>query len=204
MNPFTKLASLSFSGFLASQFLSKEKTAQSTDRIQETVRNAICILYPNGPTGAKGLVSFQQDNFSAPTKIVANVFNLKPNSLHGFHIHEFGDMTDGCTSAGGHFNPAGKTHGGPLDTERHAGDLGNLKTDPHGNAYLAMIDNQVKLFGSESVIGRSVVVHEREDDLGKGSSPDSKLTGNSGPRVACGVIGLSKEFKNIVPKENAA
>jgi Cu-Zn family superoxide dismutase len=46
-------------------------------------------------------------------------------------------------------------------------------------------------------LGRSCVIHAKEDDLGKGNDEQSKLTGNSGGRVACGVIGLSKEFKNF-------
>ena len=122
---------------------------------------------------------------------------LKPNSLHGFHIHEFGDLTEGCKTAGGHYNPKGKSHGGPLDTERHVGDLGNLKTDERGNTFLALNDTQIKLFGEESVVGRSCVVHEDTDDLGRGGFPDSKTTGHAGARVACGIIGLTNEFKNI-------
>lgn len=123
---------------------------------------------------------------------------LKPNSSHGFHIHEFGDLTDGCTTAGPHYNPFNKKHGGPFDGERHVGDLGNLQSDEKGVAYLSTTDNMIKLFGDESVVGRSCVVHADKDDLGKGGFNDSLTTGHSGARVACGVIGLTAEFKNIV------
>ena len=84
-----------------------------------------------------------------------------------------------------------------MDTERHVGDLGNLKTDERGNTFLALNDTQIKLFGEESVVGRSCVVHEDTDDLGRGGFPDSKTTGHAGARVACGIIGLTNEFKNI-------
>ncbi|KRX07326.1 Superoxide dismutase, copper/zinc binding domain [Pseudocohnilembus persalinus] len=172
------------------------KNVQQDSR-SSTTRNAICILYPDGNSGVKGIVSFQQDNATSPTKITANVRGLKPNSLHGFHIHQYGDLTEGCTSAGPHYNPENKTHGGPLDKERHVGDLGNLKTDEKGNAYVAMSDKFISLFGEYSVVGRSCVVHAGEDDLGKGGHELSKTTGNSGGRVACGTIGLAKEFKNL-------
>ena len=52
----------------------------------------------------------------------------------------------------------------------------------------------IKLFGDESVVGRSCVVHADKDDLGKGGFSDSLTTGHSGARVACGVIGLTAEF----------
>jgi Cu-Zn family superoxide dismutase len=87
-----------------------------------------------------------------------------------------------------------------MDSERHVGDLGNLKTDEKGNAYLATTDTQIKLFGEDSVVGRSCVVHAGEDDLGRGGHKDSSTTGNSGARVACGVIALSADFKNLPPK----
>ncbi len=102
-----------------------------------TPLSALCILYPDGNSKVHGLVSFHQENYTAPTKISAVVENLKPNSLHGFHIHEFGDLTQGCTTAGPHYNPFSKTHGHPLVEERHVGDLGNIKTDEWGKGYYA-------------------------------------------------------------------
>ena len=175
------------------------KSAGATDDNLTTTRNAICILYPDNDSGVHGIVSFQQQNITSPCKVVAHVRGLKPNSLHGFHIHEFGDLTEGCKTAGPHFNPFGKNHGGPLDKERHVGDLGNLKTDEKGVAYLAMSDHLIKLFGDNSILGRSCVVHELEDDYGRGGHADSLTTGHSGPRLACGVIGLSSTFKNLAP-----
>lgn len=89
-------------------------------------------------------------------------------------------------------NPHGKEHGDQKDTERHVGDLGNIKTDANGNATGSLQDKFIKLIGAESVIGRTVVVHGGTDDLGKGGHPESKKTGNAGPRPACGVIGIAE------------
>ena len=72
------------------------------------------------------------------------------------------------------------------------GDLGNFKTDGQGNANGSVQDNQVKLIGQQSVIGRTVVVHAGTDDLGKGGNEESKKTGNAGGRPACGVIGIAQ------------
>jgi Cu-Zn family superoxide dismutase len=91
---------------------------------------------------------------------------LKPGK-HGFHIHEFGNLSNACITAGAHYNPFGKTHGGPNDEERHVGDLGNIEADQNGNAKFELVDSLIKLTGKYSVIGRSVIVHEGEDDLGR-------------------------------------
>jgi Cu-Zn family superoxide dismutase len=78
------------------------------------------------------------------------------------------------------------SHGGPMDHMRHAGDLGNLEADVNGNATVDYTDPMLSMRGDYSIIGLSVVVHQKEDDL------KTQPTGNSGPRVACGVIGIMK------------
>ena len=113
---------------------------------------------------------------------------MKPGK-HGFHIHQFGNLEKGCTTAGPHYNPFKKTHGGPDAEERHVGDLGNVEADASGNATYNHEDHLVTLFGQYSVLGRSCVLHENVDDLGLGGHELSKTTGNAGGRIACGVIG---------------
>jgi Cu-Zn family superoxide dismutase len=121
---------------------------------------------------------------------------------HGFHIHEFGNLTKGCVTAGPHFNPFKQTHGGPGDEVRHVGDLGIKSFSSIGNieslnkvAVLDLTDHLVQLDGPTSVIGRSLVVHANVDDLGRTDHADSKTTGNAGGRLACGVIGVSGPFE---------
>ncbi|MFW8314572.1 superoxide dismutase family protein, partial [Klebsiella pneumoniae] len=87
---------------------------------------------------------------------------------HGFHVHEFGDNTNGCTSAGPHFNPCGKEHGAPCDENRHVGDLGNIEASGDGPTKVCISDKQISLFGANSILGRTIVVHADPDDLGKG------------------------------------
>jgi Cu-Zn family superoxide dismutase len=121
---------------------------------------------------------------------------------HGFHIHEKADFSNGCTSAGPHYNPHGKTHGGPKDEERHVGDLGNVVANDKGVAKGQIVDKLVKLDGEFSVIGRSFIIHQDEDDLGTGDNSEpgpppvngkcSKATGNAGARIACGEIKLDE------------
>jgi len=150
---------------------------------------AVAVL--RGDSNIKGTVTFEQASDSDPTVISWNITGHDANALRGFHIHQFGDNTNGCTSAGPHFNPYGKPHGAPTDTERHVGDLGNIQTDDQGNAFGLVTDPMIKLIGEESILGRTVVVHAGTDDLGKGGNEESLKTGNAGPRPACGVIGIA-------------
>jgi Cu-Zn family superoxide dismutase len=93
-----------------------------------------------------------------------------PNKKHGIHIHVFGDITEGCKTAGPHYNPFNKTHGGLESEERHVGDLGNISADYQGNGYLSIKSSKLSLFGEHSVVGRSVVVHANADDEGHGNN----------------------------------
>ena len=141
-----------------------------------------------------GYVKFIEDSHSNDIKIELNISGLKPNSLHGFHVHEAGDLTDKCTSMCAHFNPYGKTHGCPGSKERHVGDLGNIKTNGKGEAKYSFYDNVIKLRGTKcNIIGRGLIIHEDEDDCGQGDNAESLKTGNAGKRIACAVIGYSKD-----------
>ncbi|KAL9082273.1 MAG: hypothetical protein Q9159_006559 [Coniocarpon cinnabarinum] len=145
-----------------------------------------------GDSKVSGTVTFEQEAESSPTTISWNITGHDASAERGMHVHAFGDNTNGCTSAGPHFNPFQKGHGAPTDSDRHVGDLGNFMTDGQGNATGSVSDNQVKLIGQQSVIGRTIVVHAGTDDLGKGGNEESKKTGNAGARPACGVIGIAQ------------
>jgi Cu-Zn family superoxide dismutase len=141
----------------------------------------------------KGIVRFQEDFKNDCVVIDIHIQGLKKNGLHGFHVHECGDMSEQCESICAHFNPYHKDHGGPDSKNRHVGDLGNLKTDAEGIAKYSFTDHLIKLRGTKcNIIGRGLIIHEDEDDCGKGDFPDSLTTGHSGRRIACAVIGYAK------------
>jgi Cu-Zn family superoxide dismutase len=144
----------------------------------------------------KGTVKFSEETSAtgARIRIDVNVAGLKPNSEHGFHVHEAGDLTDKCTSMCAHFNPYGKTHGCPGMKERHVGDLGNLRANAKGEAKYVFHDDVIRLRGTKAnIIGRGLIIHEDRDDCGQGGFPDSLTTGHAGKRIACAVIGYAKE-----------
>lgn len=136
---------------------------------------------PKGST-VWGSVSFVETG--AGVLVRADVRGLPAGGEFGFHVHEKGDCSaPDFTSAGGHFNPGGKPHSHYGKPERHAGDLRNLRADMEGNATYAF---ETKLLavkpGPTSVVGRAVVIHRDADDYA------SQPAGNSGPRIACGLI----------------
>ena len=142
-------------------------------------------------TTVTGTVTFEEQGNYVVMDI--QLKGLSKNGLHGFHIHEAGDLTDKCESMCAHFNPYNKKHGGPGSKERHVGDLGNLKSDKNGNVNIRMSDNMIKLKGKACIIGRGLIIHADEDDLGNGTNDASKINGNSGKRIACAIIGISKD-----------
>lgn len=127
-------------------------------------------------------------------RIDVDIRGLKKGA-HGFHVHESGDMSDKCESMCAHFNPYGMDHGGPDDHIRHVGDLGNLVADSKGDVKTSFVDNVIRLRGKKAnIIGRGLIIHADEDDLGKGGHTDSLTTGHSGKRIACAVIGYAKKI----------
>ncbi|KAJ1994358.1 Superoxide dismutase [Cu-Zn] [Dimargaris cristalligena] len=150
---------------------------------------AVAVL--RGTTTVSGVVKFNQPSADGPVHVTGELSGLIPGK-HGFHIHQFGDNTNGCTSAGPHFNPHAQTHGAPQDTVRHVGDLGNVEANSNGIVTIDIKDSVIQLTGPHSIIGRTVVVHADEDDLGKGGHKLSLSTGNAGDRLACGVVGIAE------------
>jgi Cu-Zn family superoxide dismutase len=141
----------------------------------------------------RGTIYFYEKPKSVSIEI--DLSGLPPNSKLGFHIHEAGDLTDGCQSACAHLNPFHKTHGGPKSANRHVGDLGNIISDSNGNCKMKFQDSMITLKGTKcNIIGRAVVIHEKTDDLGMGGDEESLKTGNAGKRIACAVIGYSKKM----------
>jgi superoxide dismutase, Cu-Zn family len=115
-----------------------------------------------------------------------HVSGLTPGE-HGLHIHMIGACAPDFSAAGGHFNPTGDGHGAPESAGHHAGDLGNITANPAGNAHPTTWTDAFTLASGPlslmDIDGSALIVHANPDDL------TSQPTGNSGGRVACGVIG---------------
>ena len=163
---------------------------------EETVKALVKFEHTEGDV--QGIIKFKQDP-GKPTIIRGLIKGLEPGE-HGFHIHEFGDLSDGCASAGGHYNPDGVDHG-DIDNG-HVGDLGNITANENGEARFKIVARRVDLSGDRSVVGRAVVVHADRDDLGKGGDEESLKTGNAGDRLGCGVIrlrqGIEEDYQRHV------
>src|SRR2546430_7823675 len=159
--------------------------AQAAEEKSPGPLQAIAVLHPTSGNKVAGTITFTEE--ADGVRIHAEITGLTPGK-HGFHVHEFGDCTAAdLSSAGAHFNPTNKPHAGPDDMQRHVGDMGNIEADASGGAKLDYVDHNISLTKDRSsVIGRSVVVHAKADDL------KSQPAGDSGPRIACGVIGIAK------------
>jgi Cu-Zn family superoxide dismutase len=161
-------------------------------RADSSVSSAIAVISATSGNSVAGTVRFTQTD--AGVKVVADISGLPPGK-HGFHIHEYGDISDGAKAmkTGGHFDPAGTHHhmlvdGGTVDASQghHAGDMGNLVADEAGKAHLELTLTGVSLMGpANPIVGRAVIIHEKADD---GGQP----TGNAGGRLGQGVIGIAK------------
>ena len=112
--------------------------------------------------------------------------NLPPGG-HAFHIHERGQCKPPFESAGGHMNPGSRHHGFEAATGAHAGDLPNLVVPDSGKLKVELLARDVRLSeasgkGLLDADGSALVVHEKADDH------KTDPAGNSGARIACGIV----------------
>uniref|UniRef100_A0A8C2GGD5 Superoxide dismutase 3, extracellular a n=1 Tax=Cyprinus carpio TaxID=7962 RepID=A0A8C2GGD5_CYPCA len=152
-------------------------TLQKKEHVYSLVQKMICLYK------IVGQVLFKQifPNGTLEVKINLRGLPADDQQARAIHIHQYGDLSQGCVTAGAHYNPQAVDHPG------HPGDLGNFVSE-QGVIRKFMRLPEAKLFGGHSVLGRAVVVYEKEDDLGLGSDEESKLSGNTGERIACCVI----------------
>jgi Cu-Zn family superoxide dismutase len=163
----------------------RSDTRMGADDAARGGKTATATIEPSKAPGqdeVRGTVHFAST--ANGVKVTANITGLEPNSKHGFHIHEKADLSaPDLASAGGHFNPTGHKHGGPEGTDRHGGDLGNLTADAGGKAtYEATIPGITIDDAKTGIVGHSVIIHEKPDDL------KTDPAGNAGARIAGGVI----------------
>jgi Cu-Zn family superoxide dismutase len=148
------------------------------------IDTAVAVLHPTAGNDTHGSITFTQRGDQL--HIAGTVHGLTPGQDHGFHVHEFGDVTaDDGTATGGHYNPGGHDHALPHGQPRHAGDLGNITANEQGVATLDITVDNLSVAGTTNpVLGRGLIVHAQPDD---GGQP----TGNAGARIAQGVIGIA-------------
>ncbi len=152
------------------------------------ISHGIAVIEPTQGNQISGIFYFSETTEGVSVRV--DLQGLKPNQNHGVHVHQFGDRSAANgSSAGGHYNPEGHPHGLPPSEKRHAGSFGNLKADKNGRVQLSFIDTTISLqSGKNPILGRAVVVHANPDD---GSQP----SGNAGPRIGVGVIGIRNTTK---------
>ena len=176
-----KIRTLSALTFSAAAALALSGCASSAPAAAEGPR-ARATIEPRSDSTATGTATFTELS-TGGVRVHVHIEKAPPGT-HGLHIHEKGDCSDPkAASAGGHFNPGGMPHSGPMDMKRHAGDLGNIEIGANGTGDLDITSDMLTVKpGPNSVVGRSVVFHEKLDDL------KTQPTGNAGGRFGCGVI----------------
>ena len=151
-----------------------------TEPFFSRTKSAVATLTPSATSGVTGIVVFSGGSTSVDVHVIAS--GLQPGSIHAFHVHENGTCASAdFMTAGGHFNPTQKPHG-PQDKPHHAGDMPSLLADPSGKIDTRFTLEGVTLGGADGFVGHAVILHAVADDY------DAQPTGNSGARIACGVI----------------
>ncbi len=140
-----------------------------------------------------GYATLEEISPKGPVRIHVHVEGFKTRGKHGFHIHRSGNTECGSKSLCDHYNPTIHNHWGLNKAESHVGDLGNITANSKGIVDETLVANRVRLSGARSVYGRSMIIHNLEDDLGEGGYPDSLTTGHSGRRVLWGIIAVNND-----------
>jgi superoxide dismutase, Cu-Zn family len=184
----------------AENFIDPENGLEPTPEKPEAIRRAVekkaavreeghvfarANLGPVGGSPVKGTVDFIRTSHGMNYRIfVQNA----PEGQHGIHIHEYGSCGgDEASKAGAHYNPSYEPHGGVHSQKHHAGDLGNVAVNREGNGewegQIPRAEEALHFSGGiENIVGKSVVLHLKRDDY------QTQPAGNSGKRIACGVI----------------
>lgn len=161
-------------------YFQSEKISVSTSEVQSA--KALMYNTKNELIGEIKLTETEEG-----VELTANLENLKPGK-HGIHLHEFGKCeAPAFETAGAHFNPTKKQHGIENPLGPHKGDLPNIEVDQAGKVEVSFVtaDFTLKKGQPTSIFdadGTSIVIHEKKDDY------KTDPSGNSGARIACGVI----------------
>jgi len=154
---------------------------------------AVCKF--EGSVSGTVMIHHLEDNMKN-IHFMGKLMNI-PEGKHGFHVHEKGDLGNSCKNAGSHYNPKEVVHGDLTSDTRHEGDLGNIMVDKDNSTKIDITLKDVEL---KDFINRSIVVHEKEDDLGNGDNEESKKTGNAGSRLdCCKIMWQKKDDGNAAP-----
>jgi len=151
---------------------------------QDSTDQAVAEIYNLDTKKKMGIASFER-TASGDIKISLDIKGL--SGVHAMHIHQYGDLRENGKFLGGHFNPFNVKHGHPNEGYyAHTGDLGNITADNNGRVKTEIVDTKISLRSRNSIIGRSIVIHARQDDF------TTQPSGNAGKMIAAGVIGYAK------------
>jgi Cu-Zn family superoxide dismutase len=153
----------------------------------ETLDTAAVQLSSTQGNTANGSLTVTAASAGGGVRISGVIQGLRPHSEFGFHVHEKGDCSaPDATSAGEHFNPTSQAHGDPRGTAHHAGDIPNVRSDAQGVAEIDVDVPDLTLQSNPAtdIAGKAIVLHAKPDDY------HTQPSGNSGERIACGVISV--------------
>jgi len=142
---------------------------QDVPALTNQIKSAVAIMKTDT---IEGRIVFTRVD-SEKVRMTGTITGLSPLGRHGIHVHTRGDLTEGCESKLGHYNPTNADN----VSSREVGDLGILEADSEGKVEINKVDTLIRLAGPHNIVGRGVVIHE----------------GPGGARLACAVIGILEE-----------